>query len=82
MIDAADTEPSGPPSGAGRLFGVIKRDGESWRDAAGRQGRENGLESEVLAAFDAFVSCGEPAEHAAIAAVHEWDCAELVVGQA
>jgi hypothetical protein len=62
-----------PPAGV-RL---VRRGRESWRAAAARVARSVGLDHQVCASYDALAKRGIAADHAAISALIEWDCAPL-----
>ncbi len=57
---------------------AIKRlEGETWRDCAARIARKNGLELEVMVAFDEAIKRGVPDDEAAWEACYEWDVCDL-----
>lgn len=57
---------------------VVRRlEGETWREAAIRYGRNWNLEDEVASAFDGFKELGFNDEDAAFEAVFEWDAFEV-----
>lgn len=57
---------------------ITRKEGETWRECAARYGRKYGLEHEVLANFDGFISCGEGDEMAAaFDSCLEWDICDV-----
>lgn len=58
---------------------ATRNEGETWREAAERHGREWGLHAEVVEAFDEHVATGETEDRACWMALWDWDC--LAIGE-
>jgi len=57
---------------------VKRRDGETWEETIVRYAKPEGLETEVLEAYRAWIKAGEPEAFAVLFALEEWDLLDFV----
>jgi hypothetical protein len=59
-------------------LGIRRQEGETWKDAARRIARVQGLEHEVMDIYEHEIARGSSEEEAAWTACYEWDVCDIM----